>query len=62
VGLAGALLAGQVLKGLLFGIEPTDAVTLVSVPLLLLFVSLAACFLPARRATQVDPTEALRIE
>jgi putative ABC transport system permease protein len=62
VGLAAALLAGQVLKGLLFGIEPTDTITLVSVPALLLFVSLAACYLPARRATQVDPTQALRIE
>jgi putative ABC transport system permease protein len=62
VGLAGALLVGQVLKGLLFGIEPTDVVTLVCVPLLLLLVSFAACYLPAHRATQVDPTEALRIE
>lgn len=61
-GLAAALLTGQVLKGLLFGIEPTDATTLVSVPVVLLLVALAACYFPARRATQVDPTEALRIE
>ena len=62
VGLAAALFAGQVLKRLLFGIEPTDAVTLSLVPVLLLLVSLAACYLPARRAALVDPTEALRAE
>jgi ABC-type antimicrobial peptide transport system permease subunit len=52
----------QLLAGLLFGIEPTDPMTLVTVTLLLLAVAALACFGPARRATSVDPIQALRAE
>jgi ABC-type antimicrobial peptide transport system permease subunit len=62
VGLAGALALARLLSGLLFGITPTDPVTFTVVPLLLGAVALAACWLPARRATKVDPMEALRCE
>ena len=50
------------LDGLTFGIAATDLVTLVSVPLVLALVAFLACWWPARRATRVNPTEALRYE
>jgi len=62
VGIAGALTAGSVLASLLYQISPRDPVTLVGVALLLALVGLAACTLPARRATRLDPLEALRCE
>jgi putative ABC transport system permease protein len=46
----------------LWGIEPTDPATFAAVSLLLAAVALMACFVPARRAIRVDPTEALRTE
>jgi putative ABC transport system permease protein len=61
-GLAGALVGTQLLSGLLFGIEPNDPVTLAGVALLLLAVAALACFGPARKATTVDPLQALRAE
>ncbi|HEV8199718.1 MAG TPA: ABC transporter permease [Candidatus Polarisedimenticolia bacterium] len=62
LGVAGALLLGRLLSGMLYGIGPSDPATYLSVTALILMVALVACFIPARRATRVQPTEALRYE
>jgi predicted permease len=62
VGLAGALLLSRVLSGMLYSLSPRDPVTLGAVALLLLATTLLAGYLPARRATRVDPVIALRAE
>src|SRR5436309_2308614 len=62
VGAAGALAATRLLRGLLFEIAPTDPGVLGGVAVLLAGTTLLACWLPARRATKVDPMVALRSE
>ena len=62
LGLAGALVTTRALESLLFGVNTLDVPTLIAVPVLLFTVAIAACYLPARRATRVDPMEALRYE
>ena len=62
IGLAASLALTRVMANLLFGVSPTDPLTLVAISLLLIFVSFIACYFPARRATKVDPLEALRYE
>ena len=62
LGLAGAFLLTRLLDTLLFGVTPTDPLTFVVVSFLLVAVAFLASYLPARRATQVNPIEALRFE
>jgi putative ABC transport system permease protein len=50
------------MSSLLFAVEPTDKATFAGVSLCLLLIALAACYIPARRATKVDPLQALRYE
>jgi ABC-type antimicrobial peptide transport system permease subunit len=60
VGVVAAFGVARLLSSQLFGVTPTDPVTFVAVPLLLAVVSIAACYLPARRASRLDPLIALR--
>jgi putative ABC transport system permease protein len=62
LGILSSLLLTRTLKSLLYGVSPTDVATFVLIPLLLSIVALAACYLPARRASKVDPMVALRYE
>lgn len=62
IGISGAVALTRLLRSLLFGIQPDDPLTFIAIAFLLLLVTLIACWIPARRATKVDPMIALRCE
>ena len=62
LGLAGALALNYLLRSQLYGVSPADPVTYIGVALILGLVALLASYIPARRATRVDPLVALRYE
>lgn len=62
IGVASAFALARVLGGWLYGVAPTDPLTFVSVPLVLLSVSFVACAAPAFMASRIEPTTALRYE
>ena len=62
IGLAASLGLTRLMSGMLFGVSPTDPLTFSGVAAILIFVASAACYMPARRATRVDPVVALRYQ
>ena len=62
IGLLVAFALARLIAGLLYDVSPADPATFVVVPTLLLMIALFACYVPARRATRIDPIVALRAE
>lgn len=62
LGIAGSLAVSKLLAGMLFQVRPYDPASLAAAPALLLAIALAAAWLPARRASRIDPVRALREE
>ncbi|HXH51617.1 MAG TPA: ABC transporter permease [Terriglobia bacterium] len=62
IGIGSSFVLTRFLSGMLYGVKPFDPLTLVAVSLVLIAVALAACYIPARRASKVDPVVALRYE
>jgi ABC-type antimicrobial peptide transport system permease subunit len=62
IGLAGAVVLTRLMQALLFEVTPTDPLTFAGVAVLLLTVAALACYIPARRATKVDPVAIMRAE
>ena len=62
IGLAGSLLLTRTMRSMLFEVSPNDPVTIIGIALLLMLIAMVASYIPARRATRVDPMIALRYE
>src|ERR1700691_272327 len=62
IGLAGAFAVARVVASLLYGVRPTDVITFIFTSVLLAFIALVACYIPARRAMRIDPLAAIRYE
>jgi ABC-type antimicrobial peptide transport system permease subunit len=62
IGIGLALLSGRLLEGFLFGVRPRDPLVLSAVTVVVAIATLAACYVPGRRAVRVDPIQALRAE
>jgi putative ABC transport system permease protein len=60
LGLGGAVIVGRAISGLLYEVQPSDSATLAWVALILTIVAALACWIPSRRATRLDPVDALR--
>jgi ABC-type antimicrobial peptide transport system permease subunit len=61
-GVLGAISVMGLLRGVLFGVKPSDPLTLVSVAVILTIAAIVACLMPARRAARIDPQSAIRVD
>ena len=62
LGIGGAFVVARLLSSQLYGVSPMDAVTYITVSIVVAIVTLAACYIPARRAMAIDPIIALRYD